>query len=111
MHKTPQNNLLHIDNGVTVSCDTTSGNHLQFKTFLQINLIMTVQAWRESQLNLFTAFKLVVKTDFYRFFLIIFQLLFKHGKVTALKFIYFSIYKIHCVKLPMLPSLISVCQH
>lgn len=51
-----------------MSCDTTSGNHLQFKTFPQINLIMTVQAWRESQLNLFTAFKPVVKTDFYRFF-------------------------------------------
>lgn len=51
---------------------TASGNHAQFKTFLQINLIMTVQAYTEIQFNLSTAFKSVVEPkDFYDSLIII----------------------------------------
>lgn len=48
---------------------TASGKHTQFKIFLQINLIMTVQAYTEILLNLSTVFKSVLEpTDFYDLF-------------------------------------------
>lgn len=51
---------------------TASGNHSQFNTFLRINLIITVQAYTETQFNLSIAFKSVVEPkDFYDFLIII----------------------------------------
>lgn len=60
---------------------TASGKPSQFKTFLQINLIMTVQAYAAMQFNLPSAFKSVVEPKDSMIFL----LLFKHDKVAKLK--------------------------
>lgn len=50
-----------------------SGNHSQFKIILEINLIMTVQAYTEIQFSLFTAFKSVLQPkafcDFFNYYL------------------------------------------